>query len=257
MIAKSEIYLIKYVLTLTGCSLAEFQCRLGVEYVKFCVEEYGRLLGMLGSNMVEFFSNLDGIHDHIKKSSKFSTQRPPSFRCESSPDKVLLHIYTERRNSLDYYAGIVKSVTNLLFDVNVEIDIQLSESATSMHHVVHATTIKRKSFRDSESCKLCTNQASFSKVPKDLRIGITTFCEIFPFHVIIDKNLCISQLGSALLKVIAPNIKVLGTQFATYFKIKRPVVDPLTFSALLSRVNFAFVMATKPLKRKDMTDTQV
>ncbi|KAK3100688.1 hypothetical protein FSP39_023818 [Pinctada imbricata] len=232
-----------------NCSLPEVLRLLGVEYVKFCLVEYGRLLSMMGSNMVEFFSNLDGIHEHIRKSSKFNEQRPPSFRCESSPDKVDLHIYTERRYSLDYYAGIVISLTKMLFNVDISVEVQPSDSSTSPHHILHAATIKDNSSTACNQCNICSDQVTFSRLPSDLKIGVATICETFPFHFIIDKNLNISQLGSALLKVIAPEIKAFGTHFLTYFKIKRPIVEPVTFSALLSRVNFAFVMETKSLKK--------
>jgi hypothetical protein len=73
--------------------------------------EYGKSLGMMGSNMVEFFSNLDGLHEDICKSPQFQDQIPPSFRCENKFDNVDMHFYSDKRQLLSYYAGIVHAIT--------------------------------------------------------------------------------------------------------------------------------------------------
>ncbi|XP_033742672.1 guanylate cyclase soluble subunit alpha-2-like [Pecten maximus] len=220
---------------------------LGDEYVQLCLSEYGRSLGMMGSNMVEFFSNLDGLHDHIRTSPKFGSQVPPSFRCShTSKGTVELHFYSERPNLLEFYAGIVQSVARLMFSVNADVTLQVSEKASKTHHVFH---IKPRDYSNKKECTFSNFRASTSDNPSDLKIGVDTFCSSFPFHVIFDRDLKITQLGSALLKMIAPGFATKGQRFDTYFVVKSPKLEELTFSKLLSRVNFSFALETKSQQR--------
>ncbi|OWF48958.1 guanylate cyclase soluble subunit alpha-2-like [Mizuhopecten yessoensis] len=220
---------------------------LGNEYVQLCLSEYGRALGMMGSNMVEFFSNLDGLHDHIRTSPKFDSQVPPSFRCSHAlKGCVDLHFYSDLRNLLGFYAGIVQSVARLMFSVDAEVSLQVSEKASKTHHVFN---IKPREYSNKNECTFSTFRASTSDNPSDLKIGVDTFCSTFPFHVIFDRDLKITQLGTALLKMIAPGFATKGQQFDTYFVIQSPKLEEMTFSKLLSRVNFSFVLETKSQQR--------
>ena len=220
-------------------------CRLGEEYARLCLSEYRRSLSVLGSNMVEFFSNLDGFHDHILKSSKFNAQRPPSFRCESSPNMVTLHIYTERSGMLDYYAGIVRYVSNSMFNLNVQVSVHPNETNTSLHHIIKVETSVKTCNKKCACCSICSHQSTYSDDPEDLRIGFDTFCETFPFHLIMNRNLEIGQLGSALMKIVRSEEDSKELVFSKYFNVIRPEIKQVTFSALLSRVNFAFLLQTK------------
>lgn len=197
----------------------------------------------MGSNMVEFFSNLDGLHEDIYKSPQFQDQIPPSFRCENKFDNVDMHFYSDKRQLLSYYAGIVHAMAELLCYVTIDIVIQPNDSPFGIHHVFHINTSQQR--MSNNKCKMCIHQSSYSNKPSDLKIGVSTFCETFPFHVIMDRNLKIVQLGKSLMKVIAADIQTQGLHFETYFNIMRPKLDQITFSKLLSRVNFSFVLETK------------
>lgn len=196
---------------------------------------------MMGSNMIEFFSNLDGLHDHMKASPIFGYQVPPSFRCVDSPN-VIFHFYSDRRHILHYYAGIVKAVANLLFNIFIDVKLQASENKASNHHLFH---IKPSKNNQDRKCTLRNTRASYSNDPKDSKIGVSTFCETFPFHVVFDRRLKITQMGTALMKMFAADMVHNGLLLETYFKIIKPIFKEVSFSKLLSRVNFAFVLETK------------
>lgn len=60
-----------------------------------------------------------------------------------------------------------------------------------------------------------------------------------------NRNLEISQLGSALMKIVRSDADSKDLIFSRLFNVIRPEIKQLTFSALLSRVNFAFLLETK------------
>nr|KAG5690798.1 hypothetical protein BaRGS_015325 [Batillaria attramentaria] len=174
-----------------GWETEVFLRRLGQEYFKLCLGEYGKALRVLGSNLMEFFSNLDGLHEHIRSSPRFQGQTPPSFRCdvETSPKdgsgSVLnIHYYSFRRDILPFM------------------------------------------------CKLCFDQGSASKNPSDSKLSVRTFCSSFPFHVIFDRNLHVTQLGTALMKLVTAERVAAegGLPLRCLFEVVRPMVK-MSFQA--------------------------
>lgn len=253
-ITQTFMIYINFVYIITDITEDTFLRKLGYEYTKLCLAEYGRSLSMMGSNMIEFFSNMDGLHDHIRTSPKFGNQVPPSFRCVYTPS-VTFHFYSDRRNMLDYYAGIVQAVAELMFTVEININIQPSDNLSSNHHIFHIKPVVPS--LSKQHCSFSSFRSSFSDNPSDSKIGVSTFCMTFPFHVIFDRSLKISQLGNALMKMIAPEIAKRGLQFNTYFGVHSPQLEPLTFSKLLSRVNFNFVLGTHSVHKAGSELSQV
>ena len=203
----------------------------------------------MGSNMIEFFSNLDGLHDYIIKSETFKEQALPSFRCEYIRNKLTLHLYTERSNLLEFYAGIVLGISKLMFNRDAIVSVTNSENMSSLHHILTVDALEDQTVNQ---CKICTTQESFSKNPSDNKIGVATFTKTFPFHLILDINLCVTQIGTALMKcACVDRLQRKQIMFDSLFEIIRPRIEPLTYSALLSRVNFTFLLRTKQLGRSN------
>ena len=216
---------------------------LGYEYFKLCLVEYGRSIQMMGSNMIEFFSNLDGLHDYICKSEKFKGQNLPSFRCEYSRNKLTLHLHTERRDLIEFYAGIVQGISRMLFNRDAAVGVNSSDNPNSSHHVL---TVDAQEDESVSHCKICTTQEAFSKLPSDNKIGVATFCKTFPFHLIFNSNFQITQMGAAIMKLAC--LERLGKRqvlLTSLFDIIRPRIHPVLYSGLLSRVNFTFLLRTK------------
>lgn len=236
---------------------SKFMRCLGEEYVQLCLQEYGRSLSMMGSNMVEFLSNLDGFHEQIIQSSKFAGQTPPSFRCEKTEKTEIIHFHSDKTKFLEFYAGIVKGITKYMYYVDIAITAEESESAKSLHQKFHINASESKSNNSCKNhCDICIHEEPFSTNPSDSMIGVETFCETFPFHVIVDRQLQITQLGVALLRLIAPLMSKQGDTFSTFFQIVRPKLEPITFNKLLSRVNFSFLLETS-LSKSGKASSQV
>ena len=198
---------------------------------------------MMGSNMIEFFSNLDGLHDYICKSEKFKGQVAPSFRCEYSRNKLTLHLYTQRRDLIEFYAGIVQGISKMLFNKDTTVSVNSSDNPNSSRYIL---TVDTQAEDSVPNCKICTTQETFSKRPTDNKIGVATFCKTFPFHLIFNSRLQITQMGAAIMKLTCVERLRKGQFLLTsLFDIVRPRIEPVSYSGLLSRVNFTFLLRTK------------
>ena len=229
--------------------------KLGDEYFKLCLAEYGRSIQMIGSNMIEFFSNLDGLRDYICNSEKFKGLDPPSFRCEYSRNKLTLHLYTERPSLIEFYAGIVRGISRMLFNREAVVSVNCSENPKSPHRVL---TVDAQEDGSVSQCKICTTQEAFSKTPTDNKIGVDTFCKTFPFHLIFNSNFEITQMGAAIMKLVCvERLRKRQVLFTSLFDIVRPMIEPVTYSALLSRVNFTFLLRTKQLGRSSSMQVRI
>ena len=231
-----------------------FLRKLGQEYFKLCLGEYGKALRVLGSNLMEFFSNLDGLHEQIKSSKRFKGQAPPSFRCEmdKSAEKsgsLNLHYYSFRRRILSFVAGTVEAVADMLFNLSVQLRVSPNRDQTSPHHMFFVTTTTNN---NNQQGKLCDDRGSNSTDPALSKLSVRTFCASFPFHVIFDRNMQVMQLGSALLKMVNPERVAAegGVQLRSLFDVVRPSVK-MSFSAFLSRLNSSFILKTKPMASSD------
>lgn len=221
----------------------------GKEYFDLCLSKYGSAIQLMGSNMVEFFSNLDGLQTFITSSEKFNLEVPPSSRCEYEKNKIALHFYTFRRSLLDYYSGIVIGISKRLFHQDATVDVELSDSLTSSHHILYITT---DTVSSPTECKLCSSHGVCSNRPSDSKISVETFCKVFPFHLILDKTLTIIQIGEAFQKhIVCERMagKIQSLQLSNYFEVVRPAIEPLTYTAMLSFVNFTFTLRTKQADR--------
>ena len=196
----------------------------------------------MGSNILEFFSNLDGLQTYITSSEKFKSQVPPSSRCEYEQNIMTLHFYTDKRQLLEYYAGIVAGISRYLFHREAEVSVSCSNTPGSLHHIF---SVKAEEDRTIPECQMCSKQETTSKLASDSKISTATFCKTFPFHFIIDKNLDIIQIGEALCKHVNMTKSSSKKKLAVHFEVIRPKIYPLTFSALLSHVNFTFNLRTK------------
>lgn len=197
---------------------------------------------MMGSNILEFFSNLDGLQTYITTSDKFKSQVPPSSRCEYEQNLIVLHFYTDKRQFLEYYGGIVAGISKYLFEREAAVSVSCNSTPGSLHHIIR---IKAEDDSSTPKCCICSPQEITSKSPSDSKIGTTTFCKTFPFHFIIDKNLDIIQIGEALCKHVNMAKSKSKRGLTWNFEVVRPRIEPLTYSALLSHVNFTFNLRTK------------
>ncbi|XP_077520446.1 guanylate cyclase soluble subunit beta-1-like [Amblyomma americanum] len=217
----------------------------GEHFLYFCQQHgYDHILRVLGSNMADFLTNLDNLHDHL--ASTYPGMRAPSFRVTPGPSgQILLHYYSDRKGLHPIVLGIVKVVGREFFNTEVRANIfNVSEFGDKAHVTMEVTEKNTQ----GKSCLLPSNASeTLSNRPEDLPMGMRTMCAAFPFHVLFGRDFGILQAGKGLLRLTGHRWKENRghhLKFDEVFEITRPVIE-CTFESIRSYCNQVFVVQTK------------
>uniref|UniRef100_A0A3P8V398 Guanylate cyclase soluble subunit beta-1 n=1 Tax=Cynoglossus semilaevis TaxID=244447 RepID=A0A3P8V398_CYNSE len=138
----------------------------------------------------------------------------PSFRCTDAEkgNNLILHYYSEREGLQDIVIGIIKTVAQQ----------------------IHGTEIEMKMIQPkSEEC----DHIKFLIEEKDSEE------EAFPFHLMFDKDLMLTQCGNAIYRVL-PQLHPGSCILPSVFSLVRPHID-FSFHGILSHINTVFVLRSK------------
>lgn len=168
----------------------------GKHFLVYCQKNgYDQILRVLGSNLYDFLTNLDNLHDHL--ASIYPGMRAPSFRvtrhmntnrsdqdihlsqsavCASLTGSMYLHYYSERAGLSPIVKGLVMAVAREFFhtDISVsEIDSDWAKGEQAAHddHVV--LKIDRRPSESQQSPAQPGDQQSASEQRRQSAAGET------------------------------------------------------------------------------------
>lgn len=213
---------------------------------------------MLGRNLRDFLCNLDALHDHL--ATIYPGMEAPSFRCTETPDGTLLLHYYSRRQGLEHIViGVVKAVANKMLNTEVEVSVHQARS-DERGHVVFAiretgcknATHSKLGLQAFDSNTLADNHSAqlasgCENTAKKLRGGFSllSFCKAFPFHVMFDRKLNITQTGVAMMRVLNKRFTTGNPfPFMDVFELARPRME-FSFDSVLSHINTVFIVTAK------------
>ncbi|XP_055958230.1 guanylate cyclase soluble subunit beta-1 [Patella vulgata] len=198
----------------------------GDYFLIYCLRHgYDKMLKTLGSDMWSFIQNLDSLHSLLALSYKNIT--PPSFRCETGEDgSLLLHYYTIRPGLYPIVIGLVKAVGRDIFNQTVDITVLEQSEETigdkNQQHTVFNVILQdglkstevcpyqRQSPEGEESEKKMVEICPVMSGDVNFQLNAQQFCSAFPYHIIFDSDMCISQCGTKIQKLspvlITPHI---------------------------------------------------
>ncbi|XP_077088539.1 guanylate cyclase soluble subunit beta-1 isoform X2 [Siphateles boraxobius] len=211
----------------------------GKMFFEFCQESgYDTILRVLGSNVREFLQNLDALHDHL--GTIYPGMRAPSFRCTDAEkgNNLILHYYSEREGLQDIVIGIIKTVAQQIHGTEIEMKViqQKSEECDHIKFLIEE--------KDSEEEAFYEDLDGFEENgTQETRISPYTFCKAFPFHLMFDKDLMLSQCGNAIFRVL-PQLQPGVCNLSSVFSLVRPHID-FSFHGILSHINTVFVLRSK------------
>ncbi|XP_045151732.1 guanylate cyclase soluble subunit beta-1 [Echinops telfairi] len=170
----------------------------GKMFFVFCQESgYDTILRVLGSNVREFLQNLDALHDHL--ATIYPGMRAPSFRCTDAEKGkgLILHYYSEREGLQDIVIGIIKTVAQQIHGTEIDMKViqQRNEECDHTQFLIEEKESKEEDFyEDLDRFEENGTQES--------RISPSTFCKAFPFHIVFDRDLVVTQCGNAIYRVL-------------------------------------------------------
>ncbi|MGH0145967.1 UNVERIFIED_CONTAM: hypothetical protein FKN15_012936, partial [Acipenser sinensis] len=158
---------------------------------------YDTILRVLGSNVREFLQNLDALHDHL--GTIYPGMRAPSFRCTDAEkgNNLILHYYSEREGLQDIVIGIIKTVAQQIYGTEIEMKViqQKSEECDHIKFLIEEKDSEEKAFYEDLD-------GFVENGTQETRISLYTFCKAFPFHIMFDRNLELTQCGNAIVRVL-------------------------------------------------------
>ncbi|KAF7413728.1 hypothetical protein HZH68_002217 [Vespula germanica] len=233
----------------------------GRMFFDFCQDSgYDKILQVLGATPRDFLQNLDALHDHL--GTLYPGMRAPSFRCTERPEDgaLVLHYYSDRPGLEYIVIGIVKTVAKKLHGTDVDMEIlktknecdhvQFLITNTSGPGVVSNSMIVEHEMLSAAiflsiyvlyfECRIYTN---FSLVVIEPKVSPTTFCRVFPFHIMFDRDLTIVQTGYTITRIL-PQVCSGSCKLTDILFAVRPHLE-LTFENILSHINTVYVLRTK------------
>ena len=238
---------------ISGLALNDVLEAFGAHFLEYCVQSgYDRILKVLGRNLRDFLCNLDALHDHL--ANIYPGMEAPSFRCTETADGTLLLHYYSRRQGLEHIViGIVKAVAKEMLSTEVEVAVEHARSDDNDHvvfaiketackNVTHSKLgLQTFDFINSRSDKKSCPVSSGRKRRKDP--SLLSFCKAFPFHVMFDRNLNVTQAGVAMTSILNKRVSI-PFPFKDVFELIRPRME-FTFETVLSHINTVFILAAK------------
>ncbi|XP_014277846.1 guanylate cyclase soluble subunit beta-1 isoform X2 [Halyomorpha halys] len=211
----------------------------GKMFFEFCQDSgYDKILKALGATPRDFLQNLDALHDHL--GTLYPGMRAPSFRCTEVDDgNLILHYYSDRPGLEHIVIGIVKTVASKLH--NTDIEMEIIKDKTECDHVQFMITEIKKDGQKTPTKRRNVTCIIANGPP---RVSPRTFCKIFPFHFLFDRNLQIRQVGEKIATILPK-----GRDIRTYLLTElmdpiRPHLD-LTYNNIVSHINTVYVMKSK------------
>uniref|UniRef100_W5MNR7 Guanylate cyclase soluble subunit beta-1 n=1 Tax=Lepisosteus oculatus TaxID=7918 RepID=W5MNR7_LEPOC len=251
----------------SGIDAGEILQMFGKMFFEFCQESgYDTILRVLGSNVREFLQNLDALHDHL--GTIYPGMRAPSFRCTDAEkgNNLILHYYSEREGLQDIVIGIIKTVAQQIHGTEIEMKViqQKSEECDHIKFLIEE--------KDSEEEAFYEDLDGFEENgTQETRISPYTFCKAFPFHIMFDRDLVLTQCGNAIFRVLPQYSKYVTSYIFRFlnrkysfhlaltklfllqpgscnlpsvFSLVRPHID-FSFHGILSHINTVFVLRSK------------
>ncbi|KAI3385820.1 hypothetical protein SNEBB_002243 [Seison nebaliae] len=208
---------------------------------------YDKLLRVAGRDFSDLLHTIDEIHETMNFT--FPRMKSPSFYVENETDYgIQLHYHSCRKGYTSYVIGQLETLAKMLYNIEIAVtpeDRSGESGSYIVFHIKFDNQPKRKKmvvkYETTGNCLLFgDNNYERIKQQQLENMGNTIlskrnriingifptfkFLKIFPFHIIIDKELRIRHMGNSLSRIpISKNF--LGSKLLKHFHIRRPSVN--------------------------------
>lgn len=218
---------------------------LGEELFSVCYEEDGQILRVVGGALHDFLNSFNVL---LKQSSvqpdpgEGRCGNQPSVLClDKDPGLLTVYFFNPDPTTELFFPGVIKAAARLLYRTAVEVlkdplntrdSILQSSPQTSLLY-----TVVVKEARILSPSPLRATSAG--TLPTSL------FSTIFPFHLILDQDLALVQIGHWLRKRLTRRDgQRRSSTFQEHFSIVSPQIK-CTFQSILTMLNAQFIIRIK------------
>ncbi|XP_065182054.1 guanylate cyclase soluble subunit beta-1-like [Sycon ciliatum] len=235
----------------------ELMEKFGDQFFKWCQESgYDQVLLLLGRTLGEFLASLDALHDHLQLT--YPGMQAPSFRIAKHPtaaNGLYLHYDSVRVGLQHIVRGIILTVARSIFHMEVDIEIvETSQNNPARFHAIFSIIPQ-----EADSARLWQEQSALAPASslsssagpvseRDDFMSKEAFCQLFPFHILFDRDLVIKQCGHSFARLLP---KCLDSEsklsLQSVLILERPHTT-LAFSNILQHLHTVFVMKMRNSK---------
>lgn len=210
---------------ITGDSLKNIGEGLGKRFVHF-ISRYGydRILKVLGRHLRDFINGLDNLHEYMRFT--YPKLKAPSFFCtDETENGMKLHYRSKRQGFLYYVMGQVKEVGRVFYNQDVEMEVLFThcdQNTGEGSYVIYQLSFDNRAYIASRKRPKRNSVLSTGSEHDNLKIQMDVFYEVFPFHIIFDKDMVITSIGSSLHAICS---SLIGESIESHFLVLRPFIQ--------------------------------
>uniref|UniRef100_A0A3Q1GDJ7 Guanylate cyclase soluble subunit alpha-1 n=1 Tax=Acanthochromis polyacanthus TaxID=80966 RepID=A0A3Q1GDJ7_9TELE len=221
------------------------QVALGEELFNMCYEEDRHILRVVGGALHDFLNSFNVL---LKQSSmqpnpdRGGCVNEPSVLClDKDPGLLTVYFFNPGPTTELFFPGVIKAAARLLYHTTVDV---LKDPHTAKDSILQSSpqpyllyTVVVKDAKNLSPSPLRATSAG--TLPTSL------FSTVFPFHLILDQDLVLVQIGHALRKRLTRKDGLRrSATFQEHFSIVTPQIK-CTFQGILTMLNAQFVIRIK------------
>ncbi|KAM6972068.1 guanylate cyclase soluble subunit alpha-1 [Aplochiton taeniatus] len=227
-----------------GIKMDDLKVALGEELFKICYEEDGHILRVVGGALHDFLNSFNVLLKQCVPSTPDRVVRvnEASVLCLDKDPGLLTVYYFNPHPATDlFFPGVIKAAASLLYLTTVDVSMEpASAMERSFQSSPQPCLLYRVVVKDTKSLSPSPLRATSAGT-----IPTSMFSTIFPFHLFLDPDLVLVQVGDGLRKRMSRKDSLRRpATFQEHFCIVSPQIK-CTFQDILSMLNTQFVIRIK------------
>ncbi|XP_064482214.1 guanylate cyclase soluble subunit alpha-1-like [Ornithodoros turicata] len=202
----------------------------GEAHAAFCLEWHGNALRFLGGSLGELFVNMESLnHVFLKTGCLYEgEQNGPLVRVREEHGRLVLQCRTATQYLADMLPGMLRKLAHEMFALPVRVSIA-GRKPEQVTLVVQG---------------LPSGPPAASVNPEDLAISVATFCRAFPFHLMCDHHLQVTQMGRGFVRIFGGRFREGRVPLPTLFTFEDPNIE-MRFDHIVAHANVPFLLRVR------------
>ncbi|XP_077574924.1 guanylate cyclase soluble subunit alpha-1 [Stigmatopora nigra] len=230
--------------TKTAIPMETLRVSLGEELFHMCYEEDGHILRVVGGALHDFLNSFNVLlkQSNAPQADGGDCVKEVSVLClDKDPGLLTVYFFNPRPTTELFFPGVIKAAARVLYHTTVDVLMDPPSAKDSIlqsnpqHSLLYTVIVKG----DKSLSPSPLRATSAGTLPTSL------FSTIFPFHLILDQDLVLVQIGHGLRKRLSRKDGLRrASSFQEHFAIVRPQIK-CTFQGMLTMLNTQFVLRIK------------